>query len=213
VAQFVFDCIDAVAEPYAAGPTLSFRVRIAETTGTPVHAMALRCQIRIEPQRRRYGTAEAERLQDLFGVPERWSDTLKPLQFANVSTMVGRFTGSTEVALPVPCTYDLEVGPVRYLHSLDDGAIPLLLLYSGIAFLKQDNGFAVEPVPWTAESPYRLPVSVWREMMDGHFPHAGWLRLNLDTIDALGRYKSRHALPTWDVTIRALLAEVLADER
>jgi len=213
VATFVFDCVDAGAEPYAAGPTLSFRIRIAETTGTPVEAIALRCQLRIEPQRRRYGTAEEERLQDLFGVRQRWADTLKPMQFATVSTMVGRFTGSTELAVPVPCTYDLEVGAARYFHSLDDGDVPLLMLFSGTAFLKQGNGFLVEPVPWSAESPYRLPVAVWREMMDTHFPHAGWIRCDRDTIDALGRYKSAHALPTWDATIRALLGEVMADER
>jgi len=212
VAEFVFDCVGAAAEPYAAGPTLAFRIRIAETTGTPVHAIALRCQLRIQPQRRRYSAAEAQRLHDLFGEPQRWSDTLKPMQFASVSTMVGGFSGSTEVALPVPCTYDLEVAAARYFHSLDDGTAPLLLLYSGSAFLKQGNGFAVEPVPWTAESAYPLPVAVWRDMMDRHFPHAGWIRCDRDTIDALGRYKSRRALPTWDSTILALLSEVTADE-
>ena len=212
MATFVFDCLDAKADPYAAGPTLTFTIRVAETTGTPVHALALRCQLRIEPHRRRYTATEAQRLHDLFGDRDRWSDTLKPLQFAMVSTMAGGFTGSTEVELPVPCTYDLEVGASRYFDGLDDGTIPLLLLYSGTAFLKQGNGFAVQPVPWTAESAYPLPVEVWREMIDRHFPNAGWIRCHRDTIDALGRYKSRHALPTWDSTIQALLTEAVDDE-
>ena len=43
--------LDVVAEPYAAAPQLTARLRIEETTGQRVHAIALRCQVRIEPQR------------------------------------------------------------------------------------------------------------------------------------------------------------------
>jgi hypothetical protein len=183
-----------------------FTVRIAETTGTPVHAIALRCQIRIEPQRRRYTPAEAQRVADLFGDTSRWADTLKPMQFAMVPAMVPGFTGATEIDLPVPCSYDLEIASTRYFQALDDGDIALLLLYSGTAFLKHGNGFSVEQVPWSAESSYRLPVATWREMVDRDFPNSGWIRCSRETIDALGRFKSRHALPTWDATIEALLA-------
>ena len=38
------------ADPYAAGPTLVFKLQISETTGERVHAIALRVQLRIEPQ-------------------------------------------------------------------------------------------------------------------------------------------------------------------
>jgi hypothetical protein len=212
VANFVFDCVAARAEPYAVTPTLAFTVRIAETTGASVHAIALRCQLRIEPHRRRYTAEEGEKLADLFGEPARWADTLKPMQFANVSAMVPGFTGATEIDVLVPCTYDLEVASARYFHALDDGTVALLLLYSGTVFLKRDNGFTVEQVPWSAESTYRLPVDVWREMVQRDFPNAGWIRCNRETIDALGRYKTRRALPTWDATIEALLAEVVARE-
>jgi hypothetical protein len=212
VARFVFDCVDASAEPYAVAPTLSFAIRIAETTGVTVHAMALRCQIRIEPQRRRYSTVEAERLADLFGDSSRWADTLKPMQLTTVSTMVPGFTGATQIDLPVPCTYDLEIASTRYFHALDDGTVTLLLLYSGTVFLKHDNGFSVEQVPWSAESAYRLPVRVWREMVDRDFPGSGWIRCSRETLDALGRFKTRRALPTWDSTIEALLSEEVAGE-
>jgi hypothetical protein len=212
VANFVFDCVAARSEPYAVTPTLAFTVRIAETTGVSVHAIALRCQLRIEPQRRRYTSDEATRLADLFGETIRWADTLKPMQFATVSTMVPGFTGATEVDLPVPCTYDLEIASTRYFHALDDGTVALLMLYSGTVFLKHDTGFTVEQVPWSAESTYRLPVAVWRGMVERDFPNAGWIRCNRETIDALGRYKTRRALPTWDATIEALLAEVVTRE-
>ncbi len=49
--------------------------------------------------------------------------------------MVPGFTSVTETELPVPCTYDLEVASARYLQALDDGTIPLLLLFSGTVFI------------------------------------------------------------------------------
>ncbi len=212
MAHLVFDCVSARAEPHAIAPTMAFTVRIAETTGASVYAIALRCQLRIEPQRRRYSPEEAERLNDLFGDPSRWADTLKPMQLATVSTMVSKFTGWIEISLPVPCSYDLEIAAARYFHGLDDGTVPLLMLYSGTVFLASDNGFTVEPVPWSAESTYRLPVSVWQELVDRYFPNSGWIRCSRETLDALGRYKSRHALPTWDSAVQALLAEAVTRE-
>jgi Family of unknown function (DUF6084) len=208
VARLSFDCIGAHAEPYAAAPTLTFRLRVTETTGAAIHAIALRCQIRIEPARRRYSPAEAERLSDLFGDVSRWADTLKPVQFTMAATTVPGFSGSVEVDLPVPCTYDLEIAATRYFYALQDDAAPLLLLFSGTIFGKNDaGGLAVEQIPWSAECTYRLPVPVWRDMVDRYFPGSAWLRLDRDIVDALGRYKSREALPTWSAAIGALLAE------
>ena len=71
--DLVFDCVDAQPDRYAAVPTLQLKLRISETTGAQVHAIALRCQIRIEPQRRRYSPEEAEGLLELFGEPPRWA--------------------------------------------------------------------------------------------------------------------------------------------
>ncbi len=217
MASLTFDCVGARAELYAAAPTLSFQLRISETSGIPIHAIALRCQIRIEPQRRRYTAVEAERLQDLFGDQSRWADTLKPIQFTTVNATVPGFTGSTEVDLVVPCTYDLEIAATRYFYGIEEDAAPLLLLFSGTVFARADEpatvgagtgrGFQVEPVPWSTECSYRLPVPVWREMVDRYFPNSGWLRLHRDTLDALARYKSEHALPTFEATISALLAD------
>lgn len=207
MARLTFDCVDAHAEPYAAAPTLTFRLHIAETTGAAIHAIALRCQIRIEPARRRYSPDEADRLSDLFGDVSRWADTLKPVQFTMAATTVPGFTGAVHVDLPVPCTYDLEIAATRYFYALQDGTVPLLLLFSGTVFGKNDTGgLAVEQVPWSAECAYRLPVSVWRDMVDRYFPGSAWLRLDRDVVDELARFKSREALPTWGAAITALLA-------
>jgi len=207
MADLVFGCTDVTAERYAATPTLTLSLAITERSGVRVHAIALRCQIRIEPHRRRYSAAEAQRLHDLFGDPSRWAETVKPIQLATVTTMIPAFTGVTEADVQVPCTYDLEVASARYLQGLDDGTIPLLLLFSGTVFLDTGQGYSVELVPWSAEASYRMPVSVWRELVDIHFPGSAWLRCSRETLDELSAYKAKRALPTWDATLGSLLAE------
>jgi hypothetical protein len=206
VADLGFACTGVRPDPYAASPTLVFRLRITENAGLTVNAIALRCQFRIEPHRRSYSTAETPLLADLFGTTDRWGDTLKPLQFAAVAAMVPGFTGSTEIDLPVPCSYDLEVAASKYFASLEDGEIPLLLLFSGTVFVRTPTGFTVDQVPWTSETPQRVPVAVWREAMDRFFPGSGWLRLRRDTLAELQRYKADMSLAGWDDVIAGLLA-------
>jgi hypothetical protein len=205
MSELVFDCTGATADAYAAAPTLVFRLRIAETTGQPIGGIALRVQLRIEPLKRRYSDAEAGRIGDLFGERSRWGDTMKPMQFATVAQMVPAFSGSVEVDLPVPLTYDFEVSTAKYFHGLEDGEIPFLILFSGTTFLDNGGTLSIEQVPWHKETAYRLPVAVWREAMDQHFPNSAWLRLRRDTLDDLQRFKSRLTLPTWDDAIEALL--------
>ncbi|MFF2810850.1 DUF6084 family protein [Streptomyces sp. NPDC058000] len=203
--ELSFVCTGVRADRYAAAPTLLFRLRITAAGAARVHALALRCQLRIEPARRDYDPEEAAALADLFGVRSRWGSTLKPLQFAQVSLIVPGFTGETEVDLPVPCSYDLEVAAGRYVHALRDGEVPLLLLFSGTVFAGP-GGFQVTPVPWHKEAECRLPTAVWREMTDTHFPGCGWLRLPRESLDGLLAFRSRHALPSWEATVAALLA-------
>jgi len=207
MADLIFGCTGATAERYAATPTLTFSLTITERSGVRVHAIALRCQIRIEPHRRRYSATEAQRLHDLFGDASRWAETVKPIQLATVTAMVPTFTAVTEVDLQVPVTYDLEVTSARYLYGLDDGTVPLLLLFSGTVFVANGDGFSVELVPWSAEASYRMPASIWRELADVHFPNSAWLRCSRETLDELSAFKAKRALPTWDSTLEALLAE------
>lgn len=207
MADLSFACLGVRSDPYAASPTLVFRLRITETEGLTVNAIALRCQLRIEPQRRSYTDAESPLLTDLFGTTDRWGDTLKPLQFATVAVMVPGFTGETEIDLPVPCSYDLEVAANKYFASLEDGEIPLLLLFSGTVFVRTPTGFTVGQVPWTSETRQRVPVAVWREAMDRFFPGAGWIRLPREILGELQRYKAERSLPGWDDVMIDLLAK------
>lgn len=201
----IFEIADVRAERYAAVPTLMFRLRVQEPSGAPVHAIMLRAQLRILPRRRPHTPSEQERLLDLFGEPERWSSTLKPLLWTQTSLLVPAFSGSVEVDLPVACTYDFEVTAAKYLQALDAGEVPLLFLFSGTVFLKSESGFSVEQVPWDKEAACRLPVKTWRELMDAYFPGCGWIRLSRESMDALQRFKARRGLMSWDDTIEALI--------
>ena len=126
--------------------------------------------------------------------------------------MVPGFTGSTELDLPVPFTYDLEIASTRYFASLDDGEVPLLLLFSGTVFAIADGRLQVQQVPWSKETAAGLPAKVWREAVDAHFPDSAWVTMSRDTLDELMRFKTRHALPTWDATLRALLTQAGRDD-
>jgi hypothetical protein len=202
-----FSVVGARPEPHAAVPTIVLRLRVAEADGRTVHALALRCQIRIEPQRRPYEPEEEERLYDLFGETPQWGDSMHPFPWTHVSTVLAGFTGSTEVDLPIECTYDFDVAAAKYLHSLADGDVPLRLLFSGTVFTRGASGFAAEPVPWDREAAYRLPVAIWRGVMDLYFPDSGWVRVRRDVLDRLRRFRAERALPTWDQAIEQLLKQ------
>jgi hypothetical protein len=207
VADLAFELTDARAEPYAAVPTLTFRLEVGEASGASVHAIVLRTQVRIEPQRRRYTRAEEARLTELFGETPRWGDTLRPFLWTQLATTVPGFVGRTVVDLPMACTYDFEVAGAKYLHALEAGDIPLLFLFSGTVFTRGDGGFTAEPIAWHLEARYALPAQVWRDLMDLYFPGGGWVRLSRSSIDALQRFKSERALPTWDQAVEALVKE------
>jgi hypothetical protein len=207
-----FACTGSRPEPHAAGPALQLDLRVEDGTGRRVHAVALRVQIRIDPRPRRYTAEETARLTDLFGEPNRWGDTLQPLQLATVPVLTPSFTNSTTVAVNVPLTYDLDIAAARYLHGLDEGEIPLTLLFSGTMFYAGDTGVQLGLVPWHEEAEHRLPVAVWRAAMDEHFPGSGWVRLRRDTLDRLAAFRSAHTLLSWDNAVERLMKEAESDE-
>ena len=202
-----FAVLDVRPEEYSVAPNLIARLRVEEADGGGVHALLLRCQVRIAVQRRPYSAAEADGLLDLFGDRARWADTLRSFAWIHTTAVIQGFTGSTDVDLVLPCSYDVEVAAGRYLHALRDGVIPLELLFSGTVFARTPGGFAVTQIPWDREAGYKLPVATWRELMDRYFPNSGWLRLDRETLDALGRFKSARGIASWNETLETLLAQ------
>src|SRR3954464_10716698 len=96
-----FQVVGARVEPYAAVPTLLFTLRIEETSGQRIHAIALRCQIQIEANRRPHSPDEQGKLLEMFGEPGRWAETVKPLHWTSLSVMVPSFQGAVTVDVPM----------------------------------------------------------------------------------------------------------------
>ncbi len=200
-----FSVEGAQPAPYAAAPTLVFRLRVEERK-VPIRSILLDVQIQIAARQRGYGAAEEDLLQELFGTPERWRSTLRALPWTRMTVVVPPFAGSATVDLPVPLSYDLEVASARYLSALSDGVVPVEFLFSGsLFFTAPRGGLQTTRIASDREAFFPLPVPVWREAMDRHFPDSAWLRLGRDRFQALCAYKARHAFASWDETVDALL--------
>jgi hypothetical protein len=202
-----FQVEEADAIPFAVSPQLAFRLRVTNAAANePIHSIALRCQVQIEVARRAYGPRDEERLLDLFGTLDQWGRTLRPLLWTHAWVTVPAFSGNIVVDLPVPCSYDFNVAAVKYFAALEDGEVPLCLLFSGTVFyLAQDGAVQIAQVPWDKETTFRLPVRVWRQMMDHYYPNCAWLCLRKDVFDRLHVYKNRKGLPTWEQALESLL--------
>jgi hypothetical protein len=207
--ELAFTVRDGGVLQHAAVPTLRFAVGV-DTVGAAaqVRSVALNVEVRIAATRRRYKEGERDRLVDLFGHPDDWGRNLKTLHWTALTTHVPPFTGSTEIELPVTCTYDLEVAASKYFNALEDGEVPLEFLFSGTVFYAGADGrLQVGRIGWDKDADYRLPVAAWREMIDRYFPDSAWLRLRRGSFDRLSAYKARHTLLTWEETVDRLLGE------
>ena len=202
-----FEVVGAEAPAFSAVPTLIFKLRVDNAIEQEhIHSIMLRCQIQINVTRRRYSAEAQARLLEIFGEPKRWSETLRPFLWTHANVMVPQFSESIVVDLPVPCTYDFEVASTKYFDALGDGDIPLNFLFSGTIFYEGDTGnLQVGQISWSKEATYRLPVALWQEVMQHHYPNSAWIRLHKDIFDRLYRYKATHALPTWDEVLVQLL--------
>lgn len=206
--SFVIDGGQAVR--FAAAPLVSFKLRITnDSEEETVHTVVLRAQIQLEATRRRYSAREQEELVDLFGAPDRWGQTLRSMLWTHANLVVPRFTGSTTAELHVPCTFDFNVATTKYFHGLNSGDIPLCFQFSGTVFYQsKDDKLQVSPISWAREAKYRLPVNVWRDVMNEYYPNTAWLELQRDAFEKLYQYKMREGIPTWEGTIERALASV-----
>jgi hypothetical protein len=203
--KFMVDGVEPAR--FAVSPLLNFKLRIENAEREQaIQAIALRCQIRIEPTRRQYQNAEQQRIVDIFGQPERWSQTVHSMLWTHTNIVVPSFTGSTELDLPAPCTFDFNVASAKYFHALENGVVPLLLLFSGTVFYAaSDSLLQVDQISWSKEANFDLPVGVWKQMMDEYYPNTAWLCLSREVFDRLHRYKMDRGLPTWEQTLESML--------
>jgi Family of unknown function (DUF6084) len=199
---------DAEAVENAAVPLIALKLRIDNLPASEaIHSIILKCQIQVEPARRSYVPAERKQLLDLFGEPERWSRTVRPLLWMNSSVAVPGFIGSTVVDLELPCSFDFNLATTKYCHALQDGEIPLCVMFSGTVFYRSaDDALQIAQIPWDREAKFRLAAQIWKRMMDQHFPNTAWLCLHRDAFQQLYDFKLRRGIPTWEQAIELALA-------
>ena len=204
-----FEVLSAEAVAFSVSPLLEFKLRVTNADADEViQSVALRSQIQIEATHRKYGTQEQERLLDLFGAPERWSRTLRAMLWTHANVMVPPFKGTTVVDLPVPCTFDFNIAATKYFAALEEGDVPLNLMFSGTVFYEPAGAsLQVEQIPWDREAKYRLPVRVWSEMMDLYYPNSAWLCLRRDVFEKFSQYKMDRGIPTWEQALESLLTD------
>ena len=202
-----FAILGVEVEPYAMSPQLLFNLRVASRTPlVDILNVMLNCQLRIEPARRAYGEAEHDRLSDLFGSPERWGQTLQSFLWTHASVSVPAFNAECVVPLRAPCSFDFNVAATKYFEGLADGEAPLTFLFSGSVFYRDaDDRMQICQIDWTKQCRYRMPVAVWRDMMERYYPNSAWLRLDRDAFDALYRFKRRRGFPTFEQAVQALV--------
>jgi len=202
-----FEVTGAEPLPYTVSPQLVFKVLVTNADAEEqIQSVMLRCQIQIETVRRQYKAEEQAKLFELYGEPERWGQTLKTLLWTHANVAVQPFAGSTTVELPIPCTFDFNVATTKFFNGLSDGDIPLCLLFSGTVFYHDHAGaLQISQISWEKEANYRLPVSIWKEMMNHYYPNSAWLNIRRDVFGKLQDYKMRNALPSWEQALEKLL--------
>jgi len=184
---------------FAASPHIVFKLRITNSVPRTIHTVILRCQIQLDVSRRRYTAQEQKRLIDLFGEPSRWGETLRPLLWTNTSIVVPSFDSSTVIDLPIPCTFDFNVAATKYFAGIDAGEIPVSFFFNGTIFYeREDNALQVAQISWEKEASHRMPIRIWREMMDAYYPNTTWLCLQRDAFERLYTYKVKRGITTFD---------------
>lgn len=208
--DLTFQIEGAETVPYAAAPLLAFKLRIGNTpAGERIHTVVLRAQIQIEATRRRYSSEEQARLLDLFGDPNRWSQTLRTMLWTHAVVVVPGFADQTLIDVPVPCSFDFNVAATKYFHALEQGDLPLIFQFSGTVFYEDENGaLQAAPISWDKEAKFKLPVSTWRGLIDSYYPNSAWLSVRKDVFDRLYQYKMRCGIPTWEQALERVLSAV-----
>jgi hypothetical protein len=206
IPELEFRIEDAYAQEYAAVPTIIFCLAVESRGGHAIRSALLDTQIQIAARARPYDAEDLDGLADIFGTPERWSTTLRTLLWTRTTRVVPAFEGATVVDLPVTCSYDLDVIASRYFGGLGSGGVPLEFLFSGSVFYSGAGGvLQTSRISWEQEATYSLPVSVWRETMDRHFPGTAWLRVSNQTYDRLSEERARRGEADFEGTLGALL--------
>jgi hypothetical protein len=206
VPELSFSVVGARAVEHAAAPSLALVVRIE--SAAEVRSVLLQTQVRIDAPRREYSAQEQQGLRELFGEASQWSRSLTGILWANASAVVKPFTGSTEVELPLPVTFDFSVAAAKYFEAVE-GRVPLLALFSGTVFFARDDGaLQTSQLPWSNEARGVVDASLWRRTLDHYFPGRAALQVDRTVLERLRRFQVDRGLASVDHALERLLEGV-----
>jgi hypothetical protein len=201
---FRIEAVERVA--FAASPTLVLKLGVRAPAGQQeISSVLLRTMVRIEAGARTHNANETRKLRELFGEPSQWARASRSLLWAQVTSVVNAFSGSTTVEVHVPCSWDLAALASRYLRALDGGEVPITAQLSGSVFYPGASGLTVAPIPWSSEAAHRLPVQLFREVIDEHLSGSDVIALRHEVLDRLDAYRQQHGLTSWDAALEHLL--------
>lgn len=204
--ELEFQVTGAEAVTEALSPLIQFHLRISAGPGVQIQTLLLQVQIQLQCPQRAYSGQEKAQLSELFGPPETWAQSLRNRLWTHAQATVGAFEGSIETVLPVLCTFDLKLAVTKYFYGLTEGDVPLLFLFSGSVFYNgPGDRLQVQRISWNQECAYRMPLPLWQQMMEQHFPNSAWVCLRRDVFDQLNAYRRTAGLTTLEDTVRRLL--------
>jgi Family of unknown function (DUF6084) len=79
------------------------------------------------------------------------------------------------------------------------------LLFSGTVFYPGPTGLQIGQIPWDRGASYRLPVRVWKEMMDLHYPGSALICVRREVFERVNEFRARHGISTWEQTFERML--------
>ncbi|GHH86810.1 hypothetical protein GCM10018793_60180 [Streptomyces sulfonofaciens] len=191
---------------HAAVPTLAIRLTVTRTGGGPVRSVLLTTAIRIDAARGPHEHTDAAALAPLFGQPEQWATSMRPLTWARLTTVLPPFDDRSHTDLAVPCTGDTEQALRTYFRAVRDADVPLDLLFSGTVFHRDAEGrLATARIPWDTEATCLLPAALWHGLTERYFGPGRWLRVSRGTGERLDAYGAAHGLVDTESSVVALL--------
>ncbi len=152
-----------------------------------------RSMITVEPAKRSYDDEARERLVELFGEPGALGDDdgelpLGPGRRAGRRRSPARPSSDPDDRLHVR-PRDRRDEVLRRPQRRDRPASRALQRHRLLRGRRRASADGPS-CPGTAPSRFELPVEIWREMIDAHYPYRGWVPADKQTIARLGRLKA-----------------------
>jgi hypothetical protein len=194
--------------PFSVAPQLTVSLAIhAEPESVPVHSILLGVQAQIQAQSRGYSQGEAASLKPLFGEGAVFQRALRSLHWCQTTVLVPSFRGSTRAGVALPCPLEFSAAVGTWFAALEEGSVPLQLLFRGTVFYEGPEGLTTAPVPWSAEANHPLPRETWNAAVKEHWPGCSLLALPRQSLERLAAFGATRGIATVEGALEKLLSE------